>query len=225
MATKPILLLAAVATAGLGALALVTGSGPVAAVAGLAAIVVASLALNHAGSGAAPAPGADPDGDVAVEADLHLAGLTRASVGMLDESALLTALRSRAEVARRTHRPLSVIHLDVLEITEDGRTRSGRDLHDALLDSTLRDSDLCGRRRDGVYVFILEDTGEDGAVWTAERLRRRLVAEGGERRYCAGIASFPDHALDATALDAKAAAALEAAKEWQQDRIEVATVS
>lgn len=211
-------------TAALGALALATRSDLAAALAGLAAITVASLSLSRSGADGIPS-GGDPTRDIATDADLHVAGVTRSAVGMLDEESLLPTLRSRTEVARKAHRPLSIVHLDVLEITDDGRTRRGRDLDGSILDSTLRESDLCGRRRDGVYVFILEDTGEDGAVWTAERLRRRLVERGSRHRYCAGIASFPEHALDAASLDAKAATALDAAREWRQDRIEVATVS
>lgn len=222
LAGRRLLLAAAVVTAALGAVALATRSDLAAALAGISAIAVASLSLSRSDADESVL-GGDPARDVATDADLHVAGVTRSMVGMLDEASLLPTLRSRTEVARKANRPLSLVHLDVIEVTDDGRSRRGRDLDTAILDSTLRESDLCGRRADGVYVFILEDTGEDGAVWTAERLRRRLVERGGGHRYCAGIASFPEHALDATSLDAKAATALDAAREWRQDRIEVAT--
>ena len=110
-----------------------------------------------------------------------------------------------------------------VEADDDGRALD--ELVAATVASTLRESDVVGRRADGVYVFVLEDTGEDGAVWTAERMRRALSAATGHRRFRAGIAAYPSHGLDARALVAKAALALDAAREWKRDRIEVASLA
>lgn len=220
-----VLLAVAAAAAIAGAAALVTGSGLVAAISGLASIVTAALAVRASGRhDSDDASGAELDErPEPTDEDFHIAVAARSTVGMLDEESLPQALLSRTAVARRALRPLSVVHLEVVEVGEHGERIGPRDLVAEILDTTLRESDLCGRRNDGVYVFILEDTGEDGAVWTAERLRRRVTGSPGERRYCAGIASYPNHALDADELDAKAAAALAAAREWHRDRIEVAT--
>jgi GGDEF domain-containing protein len=218
-----VLLGVALVAAVLGGLALATGSGIIAAVAGVGAIAAASLAARDRPSDAelvreppvtvvvappvpAPAPAPGP-----VDA-----------AGVLTEQYLEVTLQQRVAVARRALRPLSVVYLEVLDV--DGGASGWRldELVSATFGSTLRESDVVGRRGDGVYVFVLEDTGEDGAVWTAERIRRALSAATGHRRFRAGIASYPTHGLDTASLTTKASAALEAAREWKRDRIEVA---
>jgi GGDEF domain-containing protein len=68
------------------------------------------------------------------------------------------------------------------------------------------------------------------AIWTVERLRRALSDANETERDAvqtrwAGIACYPAHAFSASETLAKAQAAFEAAKDWPQDRIEVATVT
>lgn len=204
-------------TAGVGTLALVTGIGWIAALTGLSSVALASVAVRT------PEASAVVQVEVATdEADVDLATVAN---GILDEATLDTTLRGRIAVARRALRPLSVIHLEVLDVDGGTDALASEDALDEVLAATLRESDVCGLRADGVYVFILEETGEDGAVWTAERLRRKLAMTSGDRRFCAGIASYPSHGLDADVLDAKARAALDAAREWRRDRIEVATAT
>lgn len=214
----PLVLTAAV-TAGLGVLALVTGTGWVASLAGIAALAVASLAWRTPGTAPAEDVAPEPAGAAAPEPEpvvLPAAG------GSLDEQTLDSMLRSRLALARRALQPLSIIHLEVSGTGPDGPTRLAIA---EVLDATLRESDVFGQRSDGIYVFVLAETGEDGAVWTAERIRRRIDADPGDRVFCAGIACYPAHGLDAEELEAKAAAALVAAREWKRDRIEVATAS
>ena len=96
--------------------------------------------------------------------------------------------------------------------------------------TTLREADTACRLADGRFGFVLEDTPEDGAIWTVERLRRALSDANGNERDAvqtrwAGIACYPAHAFSASETFAKAQAAFEAAKDWPQDRIEVATVT
>ncbi len=143
--------------------------------------------------------------------------------GLLAEQFLVTTLRGRVAVARRALRPLSVVCFEVLEL-HDGAVVAPIPTVDVamILRHTLRESDVAGRFEGDAYVCILEDTGEDGAVWTAERLRRNLAEAGAERRFRAGVASYPTHGLEAEELEAKARAALAAARDWTQDRIEVA---
>jgi GGDEF domain-containing protein len=71
---------------------------------------------------------------------------------------------------------------------------------------------------------VLEDTNETGAVWTVERVRRRLVEHDTGRTMWAGVACYPAHAFNATQLLAQSRRALAAAKDWDQHRIEVAAV-
>jgi len=143
--------------------------------------------------------------------------------GLLEEHFVPTTLRGRLAVARRSLRPLSVVCLEVLE-TEGGATTVpvAEDEVARVLRRTLREADVAGRGGRGAYTCILEDTGEDGAVWTAERLRRNLCEGGRARRFRAGVAAYPAHGLEAEELEAKAQAALAAARDWTTDRIEVA---
>jgi hypothetical protein len=215
-----ILLAVATCAAVLGGLAFVTGEAVVAAAGGLCALAAASLVVRSPGLRAGlvtrrpvssmsyPVPEADR-GPLTDD-------------GVLAEDFLRVTLQNRVAAARRALRPLSVVYLEVLDVRGDEPVRVTGQLVAAALSSTLRESDVVGRRDDGVYVFVLEDTGEDGAVWTAERLRRALVSTG-HRRFRAGVASYPSHALDARGLDVKACAALDTAREWKRDRIEVAT--
>jgi GGDEF domain-containing protein len=88
---------------------------------------------------------------------------------------------------------------------------------------TLRDADTACRLDDGRFALILEDTPENGAVWTVERVRRALATEHPGQTLWAGISCYPAHAFDAGELLERAGLALAAAQEWHQDRIEVAT--
>lgn len=216
-------LLVGVATvaAVLGGLAFVSGNRVLAALGGLCAIAAASISTRAVRAGTDVR--ARRRGDEPVRpATAPAPGPTTAD-GVLTEPFLQVTLDNRVAAARRALRPLSVILLEVLPVEGDGAEWATEELVSHSLASTLRESDISGRRADGVYVFILEDTGEDGAVWTAERMRRNLAAATGQRRFRAGVASYPTHGLDAPAVVAKAVAALDVAREWKRDRIEVAT--
>lgn len=149
--------------------------------------------------------------------------------GLLGDVFLRSTLRGRVAVARRALRPLSVVHFEVVDDRSGSSAAIPASEIEATILATLRESDAAGRRDDGVYVFILEETGEDGAVWTAERLRRNLVPEGtpasAGRRFRAGVATYPNHGLDAESIDSQASAALGLARDWRRDRIEVAVGS
>jgi GGDEF domain-containing protein len=135
--------------------------------------------------------------------------------GLLNEAYLRAALPNRVATARRVLRPISIA---VVALEDEALATS---LSYALQDS-LRESDTACRLDDGRFVLLLEDTPEDGAVWTIERTRRLLAAQGGGTTLWGGVASYPAHALEADALLAGAEAALDAAKQWPGSRIEVA---
>jgi len=227
------------AAAGVGAVAL--ASPVLAIVGGTASAVTALLALDGrlARDRAASAEAADGIHDLEallagtdvdeVPADdpiraLFEAGPAIDGPALLDEHFLATTLRGRVAVARRSLRPLSLVCFEALE-TEGGRLAGPVATADIaqVLRRTLREADVAGRAGEGTYACILEDTGEDGAVWTAERVRRNLVEAGQARRFRAGVAAYPTHGLEAEELEAKARAALDAARDWSTDRIEVAT--
>ncbi|MFP5321549.1 MAG: diguanylate cyclase domain-containing protein [Acidimicrobiia bacterium] len=228
------------AASGVGAVVLV--SPALALVGGIASAVSALLALDGrlAASRAATALARpDPDAagapDAANAHDLDLAadddplrelleaGPPAGGSGVLDEHFVTAALRARVDAARRSLRPLAVVCLEALE-TDRGRPTVpvAADEVAHVLRRTLREADVAAHAGGGAFFCVLEDTGEDGAVWTAERVRRRLVEDGRSRRFHAGVAAYPAHALEAEELQAKARAALDAARDWSTDRIEVA---
>lgn len=241
-------LVAAAVVAGVaGAAAVITAAAVPAVVAGVASALVAVLALvedpERDGEVAAPAlhpapvtparapiaPGEDEDedgddDDVDPLRELFESGPAADSSGLLGAAFVPSTLRGRMSTARRALRPLSVVCFEVLETGPDGAPRAAvpSDVVAAVLRRTLRDSDVSGRLDDAGFVCILEDTGEDGAVWTAERVRRSLMEAGRSCRFRAGVASYPAHGLEAEELESKARDALAAARDWDTDRIEVA---
>jgi GGDEF domain-containing protein len=144
--------------------------------------------------------------------------------GLLNEAYFLVALPNRVASARRVLRPLSVALLALGDAdARPGRCRPSLAAQVAVaLLETLRESDTACRTNDGGFALVLEDTPEDGAIWTIERARRLLIDSGEKLTLWAGVASYPAHALEAPDLLVRASAALALAGEWSQSRIEVA---
>lgn len=230
---------AAVVAGAAGVAAVVTAAALPAIVAGVASALVAVLALiddpedaaaeeqQQAIVPAAPTPEAqdgveDPDIDPLRE--LFESGPPAGRSGMLAAAFVHTTLRGRMAIARRELRPLSLVCFEVHETRAGGHTGAPvpTEVVAAIVRRTLRDTDISGHLDEHTYVSILADTGEDGAVWTAERIRRNLTEGGQPRRFRAGVAAYPAHGLEPEELEAKATAALEAARDWATDRIEVA---
>ncbi len=150
--------------------------------------------------------------------------LTDPVTGLFNHEYFLVSLDSRIAAARRHLRPVAIAVIDVVEGRE-GDSRPAADaciVADALRE-TLRESDTATRLTDGRFAVVLEDTPENGAIWTMERVRRRLAEDNPGLTVWAGVACYPAHAFDVGALIERADVALEAAREWHQDRIEVAT--
>lgn len=160
-------------------------------------------------------PGADPL--------LSDAALMDPDTNLFSEGYLKVALESRLASARRHLRPVALALVEVSEGLPDqgGRDASPKTVAEAV-SRTLRDSDIPCRLEDGTFAVILEDTPENGAVWTVERIRRNLVSTAGHHTLWAGVACYPAHAFDGPELLTAVRQALEAAKAWNQDRIEVA---
>jgi two-component system cell cycle response regulator len=154
-----------------------------------------------------------PDGDL----------LTDPVTDLFSEAYLRVALDSRLASARRHLRPVAVALLEVTEgIPEDTVVPAPPDRVADAIRETVREADIACRMNDGRFAVILEDTPENGAVWTVERIRRNLVSRFGHHTLWAGVACYPAHAFDSTELMAQVRMALDAAREWKQDRIEVA---
>ncbi|MBU6215980.1 MAG: GGDEF domain-containing protein [Acidobacteria bacterium] len=155
--------------------------------------------------------------------DAERVALTDPATELFSEAYFHVALESRLAAARRHLRPVAVALLRSVEgpagdtVVAPPPTR----LADAIRE-TIRDADIACRLDDGTFAVILEDTPENGAVWTAERIRRNLVSRHGSHTVWAGIACYPAHAFSSDELFRQASTALAAAQDWQQDRIEVA---
>jgi diguanylate cyclase (GGDEF)-like protein len=154
------------------------------------------------------------------------AAMTDPMTGLFNEEFFLVTLESRISSARRHLRPVAVA---LLEVAEGVRAGDPTPVSPAVvadgLRLTLREADTACRLPDGRFALVLEDTPENGAVWTVERVRRTLASDNPGQTMWAGVACYPAHAFDAEEVLDRAVLALEAAKEWRQDRIEVATVS
>jgi hypothetical protein len=145
--------------------------------------------------------------------------------GLLSEDFFREALPHRVAVARRLLRPLSIALVTVGPSAGDLHAPPSMIVAAAgAIESTLREADLACRFGAG-FGLLLEDTPENGAVWTCERLRRRLpgVISGSTGHLWAGVAAYPAHGLEAGELLRRAEDALDAARQWtSQTRIEVA---
>jgi two-component system cell cycle response regulator len=143
---------------------------------------------------------------------------------LFSEAYFRVALDARIASARRHLRPVAVALMEVAE----GSGGVGAQAADPIkvtgsIRQTLRDADTACRMSDGCFALILEDTPENGAVWTVERIRRNLTSRHGLHTLWAGVACYPAHAFSTDELLDQASLALDAAREWKQDRIEVAT--
>lgn len=151
------------------------------------------------------------------------ASLLDPSSGLFSEPFFLATVSWRLIACRRVLRPLAIALLEVVDGLPDGPVvPSNPRVVTAMVRATLRTSDVAARLSDGGYGLMLEDTPEDGAVWAVERLRRAMASKPGSRVLRAGVACYPGQALTPADLMASAKQAFANAREWPQDRIEVA---
>ncbi len=163
--------------------------------------------------------------DVDDEPD-EVEALTDPSTGLFSESFFTVALDSRVAAARRHLRPVAIILLEVVEgLSTGNQTDADAELVAEAIRVTLREADTACRLRNGHFALLLEDTPENGAIWTVERIRRQLLGAQQGLTLWAGVACYPAHAFSPNEIMAAAETALGAAREWRQDRIEVATAA
>lgn len=132
--------------------------------------------------------------------------------GLPGETFFDLAVRGRIAAARRHLWPVSVVLLEIGLSTEPndeaGRASAIKAFQD-LMRQTLRESDIACRIGPSTFGLILEDTAEEGGVWTAERLQIALSKDVTRvRRLAAGVASYPTHALHAEDVLRRAHSAL-----------------
>ncbi|MDQ2678325.1 MAG: diguanylate cyclase [Actinomycetota bacterium] len=142
---------------------------------------------------------------------------------LFSEAYFRVALDARIASARRHLRPVAIALIDIYEGIAGPSSLPAPPARAAeSIRQTVRDADTACRLGDGTFAIILEDTPENGAVWTVERIRRNLVSRFGSHTMWAGVACYPAHAFSAEELLEQAQLALTSAREWKQDRIEVA---
>ena len=138
--------------------------------------------------------------DVLEELDEPAIPLLDGETGLPDRHFFELALDGRVAAARRHLWPVTVVLLDVglqpdADEDPDSRARALGSFA-ALLRQTLREADIACRLSATTMGLILEDTAEEGGVWTAQRLQIALAKDITRvKRLAAGVASYPSHGL------------------------------
>jgi len=158
---------------------------------------------------------------------------TDSLTGLPNRRAVQEALKRMIAQAGRTLAPMSVLVLDLDHFKQINDTY-GHDRGDAVLAAVgdvlagaLRTSDFVGRNGGEEFVALLPDTGADGALEAAEKLRAaiaRVTLPGIDRAVTAsvGAAVYPHTAADPESLLRLADRALYAAKAAGRNRAAVA---
>jgi diguanylate cyclase (GGDEF)-like protein len=153
--------------------------------------------------------------------------------GLPNRRSVQAALKRTIAQAGRTLSPMAVLVLDLDHFKQINDT-FGHDRGDAVLAAVgdvlshaLRTSDFVGRNGGEEFIALLPDTGVEGALEAAEKLRRaieRLTVPGIDRPVTAsvGAAVYPHTAADAESLLRVADRALYAAKANGRNRAELA---
>ncbi|MDQ1374262.1 MAG: hypothetical protein QOJ09_1600 [Actinomycetota bacterium] len=120
--------------------------------------------------------------------------------GLPDRRYFELALGGRVAAARRHLWPVTVVLLDIglqPDAEEHAEARAAAFATFAtLLRQTLREADIACRVGATTMGLILEDTAEEGGVWTAQRLQIALSKDVTRvKRLAAGVASYPSHGL------------------------------
>jgi GGDEF domain-containing protein len=136
--------------------------------------------------------------------------------GLPDARYFELALDGRVASARRHLWPVTLVLMELWvgagPAQEPPDTREVLGDFALLLRRTLREADVACRVAETTFGLILEDTSEEGGVWTAERIQIGLARSGfAIERMAAGVASYPTHAMRADALLVQARAALDRA--------------
>lgn len=146
------------------------------------------------------------------------------STGVFTQMFFEASLAKRVSAARRGLRPLAVGVVEVIEhIGTSQQHKVAPQTVATVLTSTLREADTIAILNTGNFAILLEDTPENGAIWSLERIRRKIDEEMQDTVMHAGVSCYPSYALDADQLFDQAVAALESARDWRQHRIEITT--
>lgn len=150
--------------------------------------------------------------------------ITDPETGLFSEVFFEASLAKRISASRRGLRPLSVAVAEIVTGvgTPDVAPAPVAPVAETMI-NVFREADTLARGPGSLFLILLEDTPENGAIWTLERLRRRLAEDHDGFTLRVGLSCYPAYGFDADQLMRQAYEALEAAREWHQDRIEVTT--
>lgn len=152
----------------------------------------------------------------------NTADLADPDTGLLGERYFVVTLEARVAAARRHLRPLALVLIEAVSDASASASPVDPNLAADVVRETLRDADTLCRLQSGQFAVLLEDTPENGAIWTVERIRRRLGEHLDDVTVWAGIACYPANGFDGPEVLDRAREALVQAREWRQDRTEVA---
>jgi diguanylate cyclase (GGDEF)-like protein len=120
------------------------------------------------------------------------------------------AVEGRVAAARRHLWPVAIVLVEIG--IEDVDARHKRDAvvgFTSIMRRTLREADVACRLGPTTFGLVLEDTSEEGGVWTAERLQIALARDPVRvKTLAAGVASYPTHGLKSDEVLNRARAAL-----------------
>ena len=178
-------------------------------------LIALSHPSHHTGSLAETHGRVDIDAPVPLSADAIDKSVIDNTTELPDGRFFDVAVDGRVAAARRHLWPVSIVLVqlgfDPASTTEEARDKSLASFA-GLMRQTLREADIACRLSEDTFGLILEDTSEEGGVWTAERLQIALSHEPTSiRRLVAGVAAYPTHGLFAKDVLIRAQAALQRA--------------
>ena len=143
--------------------------------------------------------------------------------GLLLEFWLPTAVHTRIASGRRRLTPVAVVMLEVVDDVEtDPPSAFDASQASELLQATIREADTAFRLDEGGFAVLLEDTDDLGALMVIKRFGDAIELVGPRAVVRAGVACYPAHGLEPSAILDRADEALDQARRWRQHRIEVA---
>ena len=202
----------------LGAVSAIFGVAPLGLVAGACALaggmiaIIQSRRVQEAESAAASAVDAVTLRHLELFTSARDRSLVDDETGLPDQRFFELALEGRVAAARRHLWPVTLVlvHLEIdVPPGDEHAEAEALASFSVLLRRTLREADIACRLSGTRFAMILEDTAEEGAVWTAERLQIGLARNTGHiTRLSAGVASYPTHAMQANEMLSQADDAL-----------------
>jgi diguanylate cyclase (GGDEF)-like protein len=147
--------------------------------------------------------------------------------GVSNRRAFTERIGTEIERARRSRQPLAMVMFDIdrFKVLNDtlGHLEGDRALVmlAGLLAHNRRASDMVARFGGEEFALLLPGAGFDDAMMVAEKIRAATESARmpGSCTVSAGVATFPDHALDARTLIAAADAAMYEAKALGRNRV------